>query len=431
MANRKVSPLTDTEIKSAKSAEKDRTLSDGNGLQLLIKPDGRKIWEIRFTVDGKAKKTTVGTYPTISLRDARAKRDELKGKALSGIDPIEEKREIKQQKQEEAKAKEIEVVRSLNTFEKVSRDFFITLTNEHEPRYYSLKLARLENHIFPYIGSMSMENVTRLQIIECLERLKADGKAETAKRTLNIINQVYRYAVTHEIVPHNITADIDKRYVIGKIESKNFPTITDPKEIGKLLNLIDEYHGEFTVKCALKLAILTAQRPYNIRFAEWNEFDLEKNEWSISAEKMKTKNPHVVPITKQLKAILEELAPHTQNQSRYLFPALTSNTRPISENTLNQALRRLGYSKEEIVSHGFRAMFSTIANEHISEHGYHTDVIERHLAHVEKNKVKGAYNRAEYMDERKGLAQWWADYLDNVKHESIIADIVSTIKRRG
>lgn len=418
MANKKVIPLTDTAIKNAKPKEKEYTLPDGNGLQLVIKTDGRKFWEIRYTINGKAKQTTAGTYPTVSLKDARAKRDELKGKASKGIDPIQEKKAIKKQKQDEAKAIEIETVRSLNTFEKVSRDFIDSITGELVPRYHSLKLARLENHIFPHIGAIPMEDVTRLQIIECLERLKADGKAETAKRTLNIINQVYRYAVTREIAPHNITADIDKRYVIGKIESKSFPTITDPKEIGKLANLIDEYQGEVITKYALNLAILTAQRPYNIRFAEWDEFDLIKNEWSISAEKMKMKRPHVIPITKQLKAILEKLAPHTKGRSRYLFPSLSSNIRPISENTLNHALRRLGYGKDEIVSHGFRAMFSTVANENIEQHGYHTDIIERHLAHSEKNKVKGAYNRAEYWEQRVGLMQWWADYLDEVKSKN-------------
>lgn len=415
MANKKVTPLTDTEIKTAKPKEKEYTLPDGNGLQLNIKPDGRKVWEIRYTIDGKAKKTTGGTYPAISLKDARAKRDELKSKVSKGIDPIQEKKEVKQQKQEEAKVKEIETIRSLNTFEKISRDFIDSITGELVPRYHSLKLARLENHIFPYIGALPMEDVTRLQIIECLERLKADGKAETAKRTLNIINQVYRYAVTREIVPHNITADIDKRYVIGKIESKSFPTITDPKEIGRLVNLIDEYQGEVITKYALKLAMLTAQRPYNIRFAEWDEFDLEANEWRISVEKMKMKRPHVVPITKQLKTILEELTPHTKGQSRYLFPALYTAQKPISDGTMNKALRRLGYGNDEIVSHGFRAMFSTIANENIEQHGYHTDIIERHLAHTQKNKVKGAYNRAEYWEQRVGLMRWWADYLDEVK----------------
>lgn len=415
MANKKVISLTDTEIKSAKPKEKKYTLADGNGLQLAIFPDGRKVWEIRYTVNGKPKATTGGTYPAVSLKDARAKRDELKNKVSKGIDPIEEKKAIKRKKEDEAKAKEIETVRSLNTFEKVSRDFIDSIMGELVPRYHSLKLARLENHIFPHIGAMPMEDVTRLQIIECLEQLKNDGKAETAKRTINIINQVYRYAVTREIVPHNITADIDKRYVIGKIESKSFPTITDPKEIGKLINLIDEYQGEVITKYALKLAMLTAQRPYNIRFAEWDEFDLEAMEWRISAEKMKMKRPHIVPITKQLKTILEELTPNTKGRSRYLFPALYTTQKPISDGTMNKALRRLGYGNDEIVSHGFRAMFSTVANENIEQHGYHTDIIERHLAHAEKNKVKGAYNRAEYWEQRVGLMQWWADYLDKVK----------------
>ena len=415
MANKKVSPLTDTEIKNAKPKEKKYTLSDGNGLQLLIKPDGKKIWEIRYTVDGKPKATTAGAYPATSLSKARAKRDELKAKVINGIDPVKEKQELKEQKRIEEEEVKAKAVISLNTFEKVSRDFIDSITGELVPRYHSLKLARLENHIFPYIGQKPINDVTRMMIIECLERLKLANKTDTALRTLNIISQVYRYAVTREITPHNIIADIDKRYVIGKIEHKNMPTITDPEKVGILLNAIDNYHGEIIVKSALQLATLTAQRPYNIRFAEWSEFDLEKNEWIIPAEKMKTKKPHTVPITKQVKEVIETLRPHTQHKSKYLFHSLHTSIKPISENTMNQALRRLGYAKEEIVSHGFRAMFSTIANENITVHGYHTDVIERCLAHVESNKVKGAYNHAQYSQERLELMQWWADYLDILK----------------
>lgn len=416
MANRKVTSLTDTAIKNAKAKEKKYSLPDGNGLQLTITPDGRKFWEIRYTVNGKPKQTTAGTYPSVSLKDARHKRDEFKVKASNGIDPIKEKKVIKQEVQEQIKADQLEEERITNTFEKVARNFIESISGELVPRYHSLKLARLENHIFPYIGSVPIDEVTRKMIIECLEKLKAASKAETAHRTLNIINQVYRYAVTRELVPHNITADIDKRYVIGKREENHFPTITDPAEIGKLVRLIDEYQGEITTKYALKLATLTAQRPYNIRFAEWDEFDLVTMEWRISAEKMKMKRPHIVPITPQLKQLLEELAPYTKKHSRYLFPALYTTLKPISDGTMNKALRRLGYGKDEIVAHGFRAMFSTVANENISDHGYHSDVIERHLAHVEKNKVKGAYNRAEYLEERRGLMIWWADYLDKVKY---------------
>jgi integrase len=430
MANRQVTPLTDTAIKNAKPKDKEYTLPDGNGLQLNIKPDGRKVWEIRYTVEGKAKKTTAGSYPEtplatqnkidkngkkIKIIGAREKRDELKAKVINGIDPIKEKQAQKEQKRIEDEQVKAEAVISLNTFEKVSRDFIESITGELVPRYHSLKLARLNNHIFPYIGDKPINDVTRIMIIECLEILKLSGKGETAKRTLDIINQVYRYAVTRGIVPHNITADIDKRYVIGKIEHKHMPTITDPKKIGILLNSIDEYHGELIVKSALQLATLTAQRPYNIRFAEWSEFDLEKNEWIIPADKMKMKRPHIIPITKQVKEVIEALRPHTQHKSKYLFHSLHTTLKPISDGTMNKALRRMGYANDEIVAHGFRAMFSTIANENISVHGYHTDIIERCLAHVEGNKVKGAYNHAEYTKERSGLMQWWADYLDEVK----------------
>ena len=415
MANKKVTPLTDTEIKNAKPKEKKYTLPDGNGLQLLIKPDGKKIWEIRYTVEGKPKATTAGTYPAVSLKDARAKRDELKGKLNNGIDPIKEKQEAKEQKRIEIEVAKAETVILLNTFEKVSRDFIESITGELVPRYHSLKLARLENHIFPYIGKKPINEVTRIMIIECLDKLKLANKADTALRTLNIISQVYRYAVTREITPHNIVADIDKRFVIGKIERKNMPTITDPKKVGILLKAIDNYHGEIIVKSALQLATLTAQRPHNIRFAQWDEFDLEKDEWIIPADQMKMKRPHIVPITKQVKDVLENLRSHTQHKSKYLFHSLHTTIKPISENTMNQALRRLGYSKEEIVSHGFRAMFSTLANENITVHGYHTDVIERCLAHVEGNKVKGAYNHAQYTQERLALMQWYADYLDTLK----------------
>ena len=349
MAKRQVTPLTDTAIKNAKPKDKEYTIPDGNGLQLNIKPDGRKVWEIRYTVEGKAKKTTAGTYPETPLQTqktinkdgkeikiigARQKRDELKAKVNNGIDPIKEKQERKEQKRIEDEQVKAEAIISLNTFEKVSRDFIDSITGELVPRYHSLKLARLENHIFPYIGQKPINDVTRMMIIECLDRLKLANKTDTALRTLNIISQVYRYAVTREITPHNITADIDKRFVIGKIERTNMPTITDPKKVGILLNAIDDYHGEIIVKSALQLATLTAQRPYNIRFAEWDEFDLEKNEWIIPAEKMKMKKPHTVPITKQVKEVIETLRPHTQHKSKYLFHSLSIPLLNLSAKTL-------------------------------------------------------------------------------------------------
>lgn len=414
MANKKVTPLTDTEVKNAKSREKEYTIPDGNGLQLLIKTDGKKVWEVRYTVDGKAKKTTAGTYPAISLKEARSKRDDIKEKAIRGIDPIKEKRHAKaveQIKQDEIKA---EMVALNNTFEKVAREFLSGIEGEHDPSYYRLKLSRLENHIFTYIGIVPIDQVTRMMLIECMDRLRQANKLETARRVLNIVSQVYKYAVTREMVPHNIVTDIDQRYVIGKKEVQHFATITDPKEIGKLLRAINGYSGEYSVKCALQIMPYLALRPGNIAAMEWNEVDLENKIITIAAVKMKMKRDFLVPLVPQVAEILSELKKLTGN-GRYCFSTSQYKSRPLSDNTLRSGLIRIGYTNEQIVPHGFRAMFSTITNEKVNEHGFSSDVIEKCLAHEEKSKVRGAYNRAEYWDQRVGLMQWWADYLDEVR----------------
>jgi integrase len=254
-----------------------------------------------------------------------------------------------------------------------------------------------------------------MMIVECMELLKLAGKIETARRVLTIVGDVYRYSVTRAITPSNITIDIDRKYVIGKHVKKHMPTITDPKEVGRLLNLIDEYHGEFIVKYAMQMGIYTAQRPYNIRYAEWDEFDLEKNLWSIPAEKMKMKKSHVVPINKQVRGILDALIPFSKARSRYVFPSLYANQKPISDGTMNKALRRIGYGNDDIVPHGFRAMFSTLSHENIHIHGYSTDVIEAHLSHIDKNRSKVAYNHAQYWQLRVGLVDWYGDYLDSLR----------------
>jgi integrase len=403
--------LNDTIVKNLISRDKKYSVSDGNGLQITIKTDSKKIWEVRYTSLGKSNTTTLGSYPTTSLNSARRKCEEFKKKLLEGVNPIQEKKRIKEQM---LLAQKVEESRRLNTFEKVARDFLESISNENSPKYLSKKLGRLINHVFPIIGDKPISDLSRLNVIECLDVLKVSGKIETAQRISNLIAQVFRYGVAREITPINITAEIDNRYVIGKKVVRHFPTITEPSEVGQLLRAIDNYHGNPIVKLALKLSIYTAQRPANIRFAEWNEFDLDSNAWNLPTLKMKMRRNHIVPITKQVRAVLEELEPLTRHRSIYLFPSLTSNVRPISENTLNQALRRLSYSREEIVSHSFRAMFSTIANEHTPVHGYNSDVIERHLAHVEGNKIRGAYNHAEYFEQRVGLMEWYCNYLDSL-----------------
>jgi integrase len=411
---RKVVPLTDKAIKNAKSREKEYKLFDGGGLYLSIEPNGSKGWRLKYLIDGKEKRISLGVYDTVTLSEARIERDRLKKLIRENIDPSTLRKNEKAEVIKQAAITQAEIE---NTFEKIALEYLERVRSAHAENTHELKKARLKNHVFPFIGSNDIATITRMQLLEVIHRIEERGNLETARKILNVCGQIWQYAVTVGKIPHNIIADIDKRFALKPKIERHFPTITEPKAIGILLKSVDDYHGEFTVKCALKLAIYTASRPYNIRFAEWDEFDLVKNEWNIPGEKMKMNRPHIVPITTQIKSVLDDIAPHTKHKSRYLFPSLHTNVKPISENTLNQALRRIGYSKEEIVSHGLRAMFSTIAHENISIHGYHSDVIERCLAHTEKNKVKNAYNHAEYKEERIGLMTWYNDYLTNLALE--------------
>lgn len=407
MANKKVSPLTDTEIKSAKPKEKKYTLSDGNGLQLVIKPDGKKIWEIRFTVDGKPKTTTAGTYPSVSLKDARNKRDQYKNKANAGIDPIKERKE----KKVIIKAIEQE---SFNTFKQCATDYFELIQSKISEGHYKKQWGRLESNVNPFIGGILMNDITRDEIMACLTRIQDRGAIEEAHRIYNIISQVYQYAIANRRCERNIANDIATKWTLKASTKQHYPTITDPKEIGKLLIAIDGYKGEYSVRCALQIMPYVALRPVNIRAMEWSEIDLDKAILTIPADKMKMKREHILPLVPKVGEILRELQKLT-GAGQYCFGASRTRNSPLSDNTLRSALIRLGYSNKEIVPHGFRAMFSTIANENIPNHGYAYEVIEKQLAHEMKNKVGAAYNRAEYWEQRVGLMQWWADFLDQTK----------------
>lgn len=407
MANKKATQLTDTEIKGAKPREKEYTLSDGNGLQLVIKTDGRKVWEVRYTFGGKAKQTTIGTYPTPSLKDARVKRDELKAKVANGIDPIQEKKEIKAT----IKSKESE---KSNSFKQCATDYYVLVGSKISAGHYKKQWQRLESNVNPFIGDKDMNDITRDEIMSCLTRIQERGAIEEAHRIFNIISQVYQYAIANRRCERNTAADILPKYTLISATKQNYPTITDPKEIGKLLNAIDGYKGDFTTRCALQIMPFLALRPANIRAMEWSEIDLDKAILTISADKMKMKREHIVPLVPKVVEILRELKKLT-GAGQYCFGASRTRNSPLSDNTLRSALIRLGYTHDEIVPHGFRAMFSTIANENIPNHGYASEVIEKHLAHEVKNKVAGAYNRAQYWEQRIGLMQWWGDYLDELK----------------
>ena len=408
---RLTTPLTDKKVKGAKPKAKNYKLSDGRGLFLLIKPTGSKLWRLKYRFNGKEKEYAIGAYPTITLSKAREKREALKSLIADGTDPNEEKKQSKEV------AKEIEAKKE-NTFYKVSQKWLKSYESQVSENYH-IRLGRaLTNYVYPSIKHQAIDEITRLAIIAILEDLKERDLLETAKRTAMLLNKVYKYAVTHELTPHNIIADIEMPIVLGKREKKHYPTFTKEKDIKGLLNNIDEYKGDYSTKMALKVLPYVFVRSYNIRHMEWNEIDFKTKEWIIPAHKIKTKTEFIMPLPHQVIDILEELEPNKLSNV-YVFPSPIHKDRPLSDNTLISALRRMGYSKDEFVPHGFRAMFSTIAYEKANEengHGYTGEVVEACLAHKEHNKVKAAYNRSQYKEAMRERVEWYAKFLDEVKN---------------
>ena len=402
-------PLTATQIKTSKPKDKDYKLFDGGGLFLLIATSGGKRWRLKYRFNNKEKIIALGTYPSISLKDAREIRDEYKSLIAKGIDPNEQKKQSKEEINISEKKKE-------NTFYKVSQEWLENYKSEVTENYH-IKLGRaLDNYVYSFIKNKPIEEITRLHIIEILQDLKSKNILDTAKRVYMLLNKIYKYAVTLEYVPHNIIADIEQKIIIGKVEKNHYPTFTKEKDIKGLLLAIDEYSGDYTTKMALKMLPYVFVRSFNIRHCEWCEIDFENKQWIIPASKMKTKIKFILPLANQVIDILKEVQQFT-GTSKYVFPSFRSKDRPMSDNTLIGALRRMGYTKEEFVPHSFRAMFSTIAYENVNSkngHNFTGEVIETLLAHKETNKVKEAYNRSSYKDAMRGLIEWYADYLNKI-----------------
>lgn len=404
-------PLTDTQIKNAKPKDKEYKLFDGGGMYLLVSSNGSKGWRIKYRFEGKEQRLSFGSYPIVSLADARAKRDELKKQVASGVNPSNMRKDIKEQYK-------IQKVKDENTFENIANEYTALRENKLVHGTYKRMIQRLNNYVYPAIGKHNIDEITIQDILSIIRDIEVDAKNETAHRVLNLISQVYKYALSVGKAKHNVANDIDSRYALAPIITKHFPTIIDDSEIAKLLHGIDQYSGQFAVKTALQLLPYVALRPSNIRFAEWNDLNFDKREWRISAEKMKMRSAHIVPLTDRMIEIFESIRPYTGNGSYVFSTFYRGEQTPMSENTLNNALKSvLSNSKiqGEIVSHGFRGMFSTIAHENMSSHGLNSEIIERQLAHKEDNKTKGAYNHAEYMHDRRLLVQWWNDYLDALK----------------
>lgn len=407
--------LNDRSVKAAKPKDgKAVTLNDGGGLILYVHPTANKQWIFRYTFNGKRKKTTFGSYPAVRLNDARSKRDDYLHLLNQGIDPIAHFKQIKaEQKQSEERKHNPETTIGFLI------DKFLALKEQNEGlKEITTRKAtsRAEKHIYPYLPDGKNSQIDTLEydiIISMLQTVEESGKLETLGRLRNLLIGVLKFAYA-ENVYHN--ADL-----ITKLEAKTFqrvhksnvrnaPTLTKRSDIKELMLAIDTYPGEILTKYATLLSIHTAQRQGSIISAKWEEIDLDKKRWIIPAEKMKMKKRHIVPLADQTVAMLKDLQTYT-GADGFLFPNTQHRKRHMSENTVNAAMRRMGFSQEKIVAHGFRAMFSTIARE---ETNFGHELIESQLAHAVGNEVSQAYNRADYIEKRAELMQWWADYLDNL-----------------
>jgi integrase len=400
--------LTDTAIRKAKPAAAAQKLTDGGGMYLLLKPDGSRYWRMDYRFSGKRKTLALGVYPTVTLADARQRREDAKRRLSNGIDPSAERKEAKQAQVAASRA-------SGATFAAVARDWMAR--QEVAEVTASKNRWILETFLFPEIGSLPLTDISSRVLLDALRKVEATGKLETAKRVKVKAGQVFRYAVLEGIVDADPTSAL--RGALKSPKEKHHAAVTDPQRIGELLRSIDGFSGQFVTLKALQLAPLVFVRPGELRSAEWSEFDLEARIWRIPAERMKMKSAHLVPLSAQAVTVLQELLAFS-GHGRYVFPGLRTASRPMSENTVNAALRRLGYSGEEMTGHGFRSMAATRLNEM----GWRSDAIERQLAHAETNKVREAYTHAaQYLEERTRMMQAWADYLDGLRSGAKIVPI--------
>ncbi len=399
-------PLTDAAIRQLKPSTKPLKASDGGGMFLLINPKGSRWWRFSYRYNGKQKTISLGVYPDISLKAARVKRTEAKRLLEKGIDPGEH-RKI---------SKSSQSAMGEDTFQFVALEWFSKFRPTWADSHAGKIIRRLEVDIFPWVGKRPINEINAPELLAVLRRIENRGALETAHRAKQNCGQIFRYAIATGRAERDPSADL--RGALPPVKSSRFSTITDPKAIGQLLRDIEGYQGSFITKCALRLAPLVFVRPGELRHAEWSEIDFDGAEWRIPGEKMKAGALHLVPLSKQAVEILQEIHPLTGN-GKYVFPGARSAQRPMSENTTLVALRRLGYEKGMMTGHGFRSMASTRLNEM----GFKPDWIETQLAHAEKNKVRRAYNHAEYLNERREMMQTWADYLDSLRNGAEIVPI--------
>lgn len=375
-------------VRAAKPQQKPYKLFDERGMYLLVSLTGARLWRLKYRQDGVERSLALGAYPDVSLKRAREKRDAARRQLADGIDP--------------------RVTRTAAaSFEALAREW---LGKQGRLAASTVKRdrERLENFVFPYLGRRQVKAITAADLLHTLRRIEARGTHETAHRTRAVVGRVLRYAIATGRAERDISADI--RGALTPSSARHYPAITEPRRIGELMRAIDGYQGQPSSEYALKIAPYVFARPGELRRAEWAELDLDAAEWRIPKARMKSKREHLVPLARQVVALVRALEPITGG-GRYLFPSLLTSARPMSEVTLNAALRRLGISKDEHTPHGFR----TTASTRLNELGFPPSDIELQLAHRERDDTRDAYNRAMRLDERRKMMQFWADYLDGLK----------------
>lgn len=392
--------LTDAKLRNLATPGKH---FDGGGLYLEITPAGGRYWRLKYRHGGKEKRLAFGVYPEVSLKAARDRRTEARALIERGADPMATKRAAEAQAEKEASA----------TFEAVAREWLGHQAGKWAPGTLAMIRTSLEAQVFPAIGARPMAQLRPREVVAIVKGIEARGAGETAGRVLQRIRAVFRYAVVHERLDANPMLDLRPGELLKPRQPKHRAAMAD-KDLPAFLAVLDAYEGDPTTKAALRLLMLTAVRPGELRGARWAEIDTDAAQWRVPAERMKMKIEHLVPLSRQALELIEAQR-RISGGGELVFPSPFYPGKLLSENTLNSALARMGY-KGEHSAHGFRALFSTVANEC----GHNPDAIERQLAHVERNEVRAAYHRATYLKDRADLMQWWADYLDGRKGGKVV-----------
>lgn len=390
-------PLTDTAIRKVKPSIKPVRMFDGGGLYVEVSPTGGKWWRFKYRFDGKEKRLSLGVYPDVSLKEARDRRDSARKLLANHIDPGTHRKA-----QKAARADW-----TANSFEVIAREWFEKFSPGWAPSHSDRLIARLERDVFPWIGGQSIASIAAPELLAVVRRIESRGALDTAHRALSDCGRIFRYGVATGRAERDPSSDL--RGALPPVQGDHFAAVTEPARVGELLKVMDGYQGTFIVACALRIAPLVFVRPGELRKAEWNDVDLDAAEWRFTTTK--TKTPHIVPLSRQAVMILRELHNLT-GRGRFLFPSARSASRPMSDNAILAAMRRMGIPKDEMSGHGFRAMARTILDEVL---GVRPDYIEHQLAHAVKDPNGRAYNRTAHLPERRKMMQQWADYLDKLK----------------